>query len=162
MRDNLKRVCIVFPEDLIELADEYKNRYHGSRSQLLREALIEYVDGLEEEEDEEDEMRPLVRRMEGLEKSVEKASSKVTKQVKEIGSLQRGTSRKVAGDIEDLLLEKGGGLTIPDMGDYLPYDQNELIEGVERLEEVFAVERIEPENSLPEWRIRRCRREDGE
>lgn len=159
----MKRVCIVFPEDLIQLADEHKDRYHGSRSQLLREALIEYVDRLEEEENERDEMRPLVRRLERLEKSIERVAEKVSKYRGEIEYLSghfQDRARRVAEDIESLLLEEGEGLTIPDMGEYLPHEQNELIEGVEMLEETFKVKRIESENSLPKWRIRGCGRED--
>ncbi|KXB08199.1 hypothetical protein AKJ58_00595 [candidate division MSBL1 archaeon SCGC-AAA385D11] len=157
MRDNLKRVCIIFPEDLIQLADEYKNKYHGSRSQLLREALIEYVERLEKEEDERAEMRPLVRKLEDLGKSVERIDNKVGKFRSEAefssGGSQKGTP-KLASEIERLLLEKGEALTVPEMGEYLPYEQEELIEGVEWLEENFAVERIEPKNVLTKWRIR--------
>ncbi|GAH98643.1 unnamed protein product [marine sediment metagenome] len=40
------------------------------------------------------------------------------------------------------------------MGEYLPYEQSELLQGIERLEENFAVERIKRGNGLPKWGIR--------
>lgn len=157
MRENLKRLCIIFPKNLIQLADEHKGRYHGSRSQLLRQALIEHIDGLNDEEDGVAQMRPFVEGMENLEKTVEKIERGLMKQgrgteflVENLG----GGAQKVARDIESLLLGKGEALSIPEMGEYLPYEQSELLRGIERLEENFAVERIKRGNGLPKWGIR--------
>lgn len=164
MRENLKRVSVVLPENLIQLADEYKDMYHGSRSQLLREALVEYVEGIEEEKQDRSEMRPLVRRLESLKKSVKNLDEEVTNHREEIKSIleaSENSNQRATEDIKRLLLEKSEGLTILDMGEYLNYTQEELIEGVEALEEAFLVERVESKSGLPKWRIRGCRRKDG-
>ncbi|KXB04362.1 hypothetical protein AKJ48_02830 [candidate division MSBL1 archaeon SCGC-AAA261O19] len=60
--------------------------------------------------------------------------------------------RKVSEDVESLLLEKGEPLSIPEIGEYLPHEQKQLLRGVERLEDQLRVERIERGDGLTKWR----------
>lgn len=153
MRDNLERANIVLTEDLIDQIDEKKDHHHGSRSQLVRQALTEYFDG-NAETDLELRLKPIRKKLEGVGKSVGEVQNRLKWLEKKIDSkARREMVRKVSEDIEKLLLEKGKPLSIPDMGEHLPYEQNELLRGVEILEDKFLVVRME-QGKLPKWKIR--------
>lgn len=155
MRDDLKRVNIVLTKDLLKQMDEEKDSHHGSRSQLIRQALFEYFDGLNggDGSEGEEHMRSLFREVRELESEIKKIGEKVNR---EIGSTSDGRSdiREVAEDVESLLLEVDEPLSIPEMGEYLPYEQKQLLQGVERLEDTLKVKRLEQGNGLTKWAIR--------
>ena len=155
MRDNLERVSIVLMKDQHQRFKEYAKRCHGSLSQFLRMAAENEIDsnsGVDEVN-----LRPIIEILEGVRSMVQQIEGRLER-------IGRGTDfiiekfgsrmEKVAGDVEELLLQKGNGLSIPEIGNYLPYNQNEIIQGIERLEEKFAVRRIEQVNAPSKWKIR--------
>lgn len=153
MRDNLKRANIVLTEDLIDQINEKKDHHHGSRSQLIRQALTEYFD-VNTESDTELCLKPIRKKLESLGNSIKDIRNELQWLDKKIDTLvNRAMVQKVSEDIEKLLLEKEKPLSIPDLGEHLPYEQNELLRGVEILEDRFIVVRLE-QGKLPKWKIR--------
>ena len=161
MRDNLKRVNIVLTKEQIPRFREAAKRCHGSVSQFLRMAAENELErgrngGGTAEIDVA--LRPLVDRLENLEKAVERIENKVVKNEKGIDFLvdmYGGRIEKVARDVKRLFEERGGELSVPDMGDFLPYGQDELIKAVEKLEDDdFMLVRVEHEKGITKWRLR--------
>ena len=160
LRENLKRVNIVLTKEQAERYTEFAKKCHGSRSQFLRMAAENAIErgqngGGTAEIDVT--LRPLVERLEEVEKAVKRIENRLVKTEKGVDFLvDKSGSRidKVADDVEKVLEEHGGELGVPDIGDLLPYTQSEIIRGLEKLEEEFAVKRAENEKGIPKWRIR--------
>ncbi|KXB07756.1 hypothetical protein AKJ51_00135 [candidate division MSBL1 archaeon SCGC-AAA382A20] len=153
MRDNLKKANVVLTKDLIDQIDEKKNHHHGSRSQLIRQALAEYFDG-NPESDTKLCLKPIRKKLESVGDSIDEIQNELQWFDKKIDAItSREMIRKVSEDIEKLLLEKEEPLSVPDIGEHLPYEQNELLRGVEILEDRFTVVRVE-QGKLPKWKIR--------
>ena len=154
MRDNLERVNIVLTKEQHKRFREYAQKYHGSLSQFLRLAA-------ENESDDNDafmiNLRPIIKKLDELEDFSHQILEKIDKiyhgaeyLVDRLGN----KSGKIADDIEKLLLQKGIGLSIPEIGKYLPYKQEEIISGIEKLVDEFAIVKIERVNAPSMWRIR--------
>ena len=154
MRDNLERVTIVLTKEQHQRFKEYSKRYHGSLSQFLRMAG-------ENEADENNgsdmlNLRPIIKKLEMIGSIVQQMDERLKRTesgtnyvVDKLGS----KIEKVAEDIAELLLHKGQ-LSIPEMGNYLPHTQEEIISGVEKLEGKFAIIRIEQLTAPSKWKIR--------
>lgn len=156
MRDNLVRVNIVLTKKQRERFKRYARRYHGSLSQFLRLAAENEID--ESNEYEEMKLRPVIELLEKNGNVIQKISRTIMKvegDVDIVAEKIAGMNDKVADDIEDLLLNRRGALSIPEIAGYLPCDQEELIRGIERLQETFAVERIGQINAPSKWMIKR-------
>ena len=155
MRSNLKRVNIVLTREQHQKFKDFAQRYHGSVSQFLRLAAeMEIENG-----DVKDEvnLRPLVELMDKtyiLIQEVEARLERIGKGIESILDDQGNWVKKVSQDIESLLYKQGKGLSIPEMANYLSYSQNELIQGIEHLDDTFAVTKIEQINSPSKWKIR--------
>lgn len=160
LRENLKRVQIVLTKEQAERYKEFAKKCHGSRSQFLRMAAENEIErgqngGGTAEIDVT--LRPLVERLEEVEKAVKRIENRLVKTEKGVDFLvDKSGSRidKVADDVEKVLEEHGGELGVPDIGDLLPYTQSEIIRGLEKLEEEFAVKRAENEKGVTKWRLR--------
>jgi len=154
MRDNLERVTIVLTKEQHRRFKEYARRYHGSLSQFLRMAG-------ENEADENNgsdvlNLRPIVKKLKMVGDTVQQMDERLKRTesgtdyvVDKLGS----KIEKVAEDIAELLLHKGK-LSIPEIANYLPYNQEEIISGVEKLEDKLAIVRIKQINSPSKWKIR--------
>jgi len=154
MRDNLERVTIVLTKEQHRRFKEYARRYHGSLSQFLRMAG-------ENEADENNgsdvlNLRPIIKKLKMIGDTVQQMDERLKRTesgtdyvVDKLGS----KIEKVAEDIADLLLHKGK-LSIPEIANYLPYNQEEIISGVEKLEDKLAIVRIKQINSPSKWKIR--------
>ncbi len=154
MRDNLERVTIVLTKEQHQRFKEYSKRYHGSLSQFLRMAG-------ENEADENNgsdvlNLRPIIKKLEMIGSIVQQMDERLKRTesgtnyvVDKLGS----KIEKVAEDIAEILLHKGH-LSIPEMGNYLPYTQEEIISGVEKLEGKFAIIRIKQLTAPSKWKIR--------
>lgn len=157
MRDNLERVNIVLTKEQHARFKEYARRYHGSLSQFLRmagENQIEDNNGVDDLK-----LRPIVEKLEKIVDSVQKIDGRLKRVEKETGFVVEklgSKDEKVADDIERLLLEKGIKLSIPEIRNYLPYSQEEIISGMERLEMDFVVLKIPEINAPSKWIIRGC------
>lgn len=160
LRDNLKRVNIVLTKEQIPRFYEAAKKYHSSRSQFLRMAAENEIERCQNgggTAEIDVTLRPLVEGLEEVEKAVKRIENGLEKIDKGVNFLVgRFGSRieKVADDIEKLLEERGEALSVPEIGDFLRYDQSELIQGTEELERNFAVKRVENEKGIPKWRIR--------
>ena len=63
---------------------------------------------------------------------------------------------KVADAVEEVLDREKEPRGIPEMKELLPsYKDREILSAVEKLEDDFVVHRIESEDGLPKWEIRR-------
>jgi len=154
MRDNLERVTIVLTKEQHRRFKEYARRYHGSLSQFLRMAG-------ENEADENNgsdvlNLRPIIKKLKMIEDTVQQMDERLKRTesgtdyvVDKLGS----KIEKVAEDIAELLLHRGK-LSIPEIANYLPYNQEEIISGVEKLEDKLAIVRIKQINSPSKWKIR--------
>lgn len=154
MRDNLERVTVVLTKEQHRRFKEYARRYHGSLSQFLRMAG-------ENEADENNgsdvlNLRPIIKKLKMIGDTVQQVDARLKR-------IESGTDyvvdklgskiEKVAEDIAELLLHKGK-LSIPEIANYLPYNQEEIISGVEKLEDKLAIVRIKQINSPSKWKIR--------
>ena len=155
MRDNLERVHVVLTKDQHQRFKEYASRFHGSVSQFIRMASENELTSNSDKE--ELKLRPIydkLNQMEIIVRSIERKLLRIEK-VTEYLTQRIGTrGEKIAGDIEELLLAQNYGLSIPEMKGYLPYEQEELIRGIEYLEERFAVKRQGRINAPSKWMIR--------
>lgn len=157
MRDNLERVNIVLTKEQHVRFKEFARRFHGSLSQFMRMAAENQI--IDDSGIDDLKLRPIVEELEKIRDSVQKINVRLRKMekgtdfvVEKLGS----KNEKVADDIERLLLEKGIKLSIPEIGNYLPYSQDEVISGMERLESDFVVSKIPEINAPSKWIIRGC------
>ena len=155
MRDHLERVTIVLTKEQHKRFKEYSKRCHGSLSQFLRMAA-------ENETDENKDaymvnFRPIIKKLEMIENMIHQVEGKLQK-------MERGTeyaidrlgskNDKVSDEIEQLLINTRNELSVPEIGNYLSYSQEEIISGIEKLEERFAIIRIERIYATSKWKIR--------
>lgn len=154
MRDNLERVTIVLTKEQHRRFKEYAKKFHGSLSQFLRMAG-------ENEANRSDDadvinLRPIVKelgiirgKVEQIDERVKRIKGEINYVVEKLGN----KTEKIADDIEELLLHKGK-LSVPEMENYIPYTQEEIVSGVEKLEEKFTVVRIKRLSAPSKWKIR--------
>jgi len=161
LRDNLKRVNISgLTEEQHQRFKKYAKSYHGSFSQLVRVAAENEIERSQNGGGTAEigvTLRPLVEGLENVEKAVERIANRLEKVERGVDFLvDKWGSRieKVADDVEKLLEERGDALSVPEIGDFLPYSQNEIIKALEKLEDEFVVVRVERENGPTKWRIR--------
>lgn len=161
LRDNLKRVNIILTkEEHPRFKKHAEKHYHNSLSQFARASMeieIERHQNGGGIVDIDVILRPLVERLEEVEKAVNQIANGVEKTERGVDLLVgRFGSRieKVADDVEKLLEERGEALSVPEIGDFLPYSQDEIIRALEKLEDEFAVVRVESEKRPTRWRIR--------
>jgi hypothetical protein len=161
LRENLERVNIVLTKDQARRFKEFAKKYHGSRSQFLRAAAENEIGKGRNGGDTveiDSSLRPLVERLEVVEGSVKRIENKLEKWGNGVDFLVGKSGsiiEKVADDIEQLLLKEGKELSVPDIGDFLTtYSQSEILRGFEKLEDEFAVMRVERENGVTKWKIR--------
>lgn len=160
MRKGLKRINIVLTDEQHPRFREFARRYHGSLSQLLRAAAENEIERNQNGGDTVEidaTLRPLVERLEELEKTVKMVEKRLEKTGRGVDFLVDrfgDKTEKISDDIEELLLREGRELSVPDMGDFLPYSQSEILHGIEKLEDEFAVVRAERENGPTRWKIK--------
>lgn len=85
---------------------------------------------------------------------MENKLEKVEKGINFLAGKEGSPTEKVADAVEEVLLEKDEPMSMPDLADHLPYKENEVLRGLEKLEDEFAVKRIEEEDRAPRWKIR--------
>ena len=154
IRDNLERVNIVLTKEQHRRFKEYAKKYHGSLSQFLRMAG-------ENESDENNgadvfNLRPVIKKLEtngNIIQQIDERLKRTEKGTDYIVDKLGSKIEKIADDIEELLLHRGK-LSVPEIGNYLPYTQEEIISGIEKLEEKFAVIRVKQLNAPSKWKIR--------
>ena len=154
MRDNLERVNIVLTKEQHKRFKELAKKCHGSLSQYLRLAG-------ENESDENKyaqmlNLRPIIKKLETNSEMIKQIEEKLKiteKAVEYVVDKIGNKTEKIADDIEKLLLQKNK-LSVPEMVNYLPYSQEEIISGVENLEEKFVIEKISRPNGPSKWKIR--------
>lgn len=154
MRDDLERVNVVLTKEQHQRFREYSRKYHGSVSQFLRlagENEIDENDGVDELK-----LRPIFERLDKACVYIQNIQGMVQRLEREIDSNTRRRRKNdyVASHIEELLSSVTSNLSIPEMTGYLPYEQEEIIRGIETLEERFAVIRIKQINGPSKWKIR--------
>lgn len=160
MRDNLTRINISLTKDQAKRYKEYSRHCHGSRSQFLRLAAENEIERRQNgggTAEIDVTLRPLVERLEEVEKAVKRIEGRLEKTEKGVDFLvDKHGSRieKVADDVEKLLEEHGGELGVPEMSDLLPYERSEILLGVEGLENVHTIKRVEQEGGIIKWKIR--------
>lgn len=155
MRDNLERVTIVLTKEQHHRFKEYARRYHGSVSQFIRLAGLNEMDDNNNTEDLR--FRPITEKL-------EETVSMIQNIYRRLQTIERGTDfvverlgskmDKIANDVEELLLSSGRMFSIPEITGYLQYEQEEIISGIEKLEERFSITRIRQINSPSKWKIR--------
>ena len=154
MRDNLERVTIVLTKEQHKRFKEYSRKFHGSLSQFLRLAGENETD--EGKKADMFDLRPIIKKLEANGNLIQQMEDRLKKTEKGtdyiVGKLGNNVD-KIADNVEELLLHKGK-LSIPEMGNYLPYTQEEIISAVERLEERFAIVSIKRLSSPSKWNIR--------
>lgn len=155
IRGNLRRVTIVLIKGQHTRFKEAARKYHGSLSQFLRLAGENEIrsDGRNDALN----LRPIAEKQEITADSVKEIGKKLQRVELGMEFLVNKVGcriEKVAYDIEDLLLNKNTDLSIPEIGNYLPFEQEEIIEAMEFLEEKFLVKRIEKLNAPSKWIVR--------
>ena len=155
MRDNLERVTIVLTKDQHLRFKEYAKRYHGSVSQFIRLAGDNEILGNSGNDDLK--VRPIVEKMEKTGRLIQQIEVQLKKVERGINFVVRKIGTKedqIAHEIAEILLSSDRSLSIPEITGYLAYKQEDVICGIEKLEERFAVTRIEQINSPSKWKIR--------
>lgn len=161
MKDHNHRVNIVLSDELLELADELAKRYHGSRSQAIRQALLllkEERDGDGGKGIDKVDLRPILEWIEETDERIERIENKLAEMEKGIDFLvgkQGSTIEKASEEIEELLINRGEALTLPEIVDLLPsYEEKEILQALENLEDKLTVKRVEAEKGPMKWKIR--------
>ena len=154
MRNNLRRVTIVMTKNGHARFREASRKYHGSLSQFVRMACENAIrnDGKSDALD----FRSIVEKQGDIVNSIHEIEKRLQKVELGTGFLvdRFGSDLdKVACDIEGFLLNKNASLSIPELRGYMQYEQEEIISGMEQLEERFAVERIRQVNGPSKWKI---------
>lgn len=155
MRDNLERVTIVLGKEQHQRFKDYSKKYHGSVSQFLRHAGENELD--ENDGVDDFKLRPIFEQLEKTSTNVQVMQRTLQKLEKEIDSIAEQKRRKdeyIANHIEELLLSSKNKLSIPEIAGYLPYEQEMIIRGIEKLEERFVIVRIKQVNGMSKWKIR--------
>jgi tetrahydromethanopterin S-methyltransferase subunit G len=152
---------VVLTKDQARRFKEFAEKHHVSRSQFLRAAAEKEIERTQNGGDPveiDSSLRPIVERLEKVEKAVARIEGRLDKTEKGVDFLVGKFGdriEKVADDIEELLLREGRELSVPDIGDFLTaYSQEEILQGIEKLEDEFVVVRVERENGVTKWRIR--------
>lgn len=154
MRDNLERVTIVLGKEQHQRYKDYSKKYHSSVSQFLRHAAENEMN--QDNGVEELMLRPIFERLEKTNTDVQIIQRTLQKLEKEIDSIAEQKRRKdeyIANHIEELLLSSRTKLSIPEIAGYLPYEQEAIIRGIEKLEERFIITRIKQVNGISKWMI---------
>lgn len=154
MRDALTRVNIVLLKDQHERFKQYAQQYHGSLSQFLRLAGENEID--QQENTNAFLLRPILEQQEKLHSSIEK----INQQMKSNYDIISGATgffqiqhKVIALEIEHLLLSVDTSLSIPELGEYLPYSQDNLISGIEWLIDHARVKRLKQINAPSKYRL---------
>lgn len=153
MRNNLERVTIVLTKEQHQRFKELSRKTHGSLSEFIRMAG---ENATNKNKTDVLTIRSIIKKLE--------LTSDIIQQIDErLKKTENGTEylvdkignkiEKIADIIEKLLLQKGE-LSIPEIGTYLPYTQEEIISAIERLEEKFAIVRIRRDAAPSRWKIR--------
>lgn len=158
VRDNLVRANIVLTKNLKKKLKKRAENTHGSVSHYLREAAIEKMNG-ESESNEvgTTDLDPVLERMEETDNRIDQIESKLENLEEKIGLLveeKEENTEEVADAVEDVLIESGKPLSISELVDQLSYRENEIRKGLERLEDVFVVKKIEKEDEVTKWKIK--------
>jgi hypothetical protein len=154
MRDNLEKVTIVLTKEQHQRFRELAKKCHGSLSQYLRLAGENLAD--ENKYAQALNFRQIIKKLEtnsNIIDQIEEKLKRTEKQTEYIVNKIGDKTEKIADDIEELLLKKSN-LSVPEMINYLPYSQEEIISGIEKLEERFLIEKISRPNAPSKWRIR--------
>ncbi len=155
MRDNLERVTIVLGKEQHQRFRDYSKKYHSSMSHFLRHAGENEMD--QDDKSEELKLRPLVERLEktgAIIEVIQKTLQKLEKEIDSIAEQKRRKDEYITNHIEALLLSSRAKLSIPEIAGYLPYEQEAIIRGIEKLEERFIIKRIRQINGISKWSIR--------
>lgn len=155
MRDTLERVTIVLSKEQHCRFREFARRYHGSVSQFLRMAAENAID--DGKDKGERSLLPLLRGLERTETALKQIDARISGIERQAGFLPSKSESKtevIAEEIERFLLTSNGRFSVPELGGYLPYSQEEIVRGIELLEERFAVSRIKQVNGPSKWKIR--------
>lgn len=152
MRDTLIRVNIILLKEQHRRFQEYARRYHGSLSQFLRLAGENEIDSQEDTQDFR--LRPIMEQQEKLYQAI----SKIDHQLKTSPTIQSSTLakrniQKVALEVEEVLLSTDASLSVPELGGYLSYSQEDLITGIEWLLDRGRIKRMKQINAPSKYRV---------
>ncbi len=150
MRDNLERVNIVLTKEQHKRFKKYAVRFHGSLSQFIRLAAENEIN--DEEKMEALYIQPVLKEMNKFNEKLDFTKKSLNSI---ISHLKVNTSNKkfISEEIIQLLLKHEESLSIPGMLEYLPFQQQDLIEGIEELLDTCSVREIPRPNAPSKWTI---------
>ena len=154
VRDDLERVNVVLTKEQHQRFRLYSRKYHGSVSQFLRLAGEKELD--ESDGADDLKLRPIYERLDktcAFTQSIQGTVQRLEREMEFITRMRRRNDY-VANHIEEFLSTVTNDLSIPEITGYLPYDQEQIVRGIEILEERFAVIRIKQVNGPSKWKIR--------
>jgi hypothetical protein len=151
MRDNLERVNIVLTKEQHARFKEYSIRYHGSLSQFLRLAAESELD--RSEKLEIIYVQPVLKRLDQLVSSQDRMNEILTKNISNMLKTSKNARKKIADDILNLLLGIDKLIGVPEMVEYLPYNQDEIIDGLEELIDTYSIKEIPQPNAPSKWQL---------
>ena len=152
MRATLTRVNIVLLKEQHKRFQEYAQRYHGSLSQFLRLAGENEID----QQDDTNPMmfRPIMELQEKLYQEVKKIDQQLkTSHISQSGCIDQSNIKKIALDIEGIFFSTDAPMSVPQIGDYLSYPQEDLITGVEWLLDRGRIKRMKQINAPSKYRL---------
>ena len=161
MRKDLERVDIVLQRVEHERYKEFAKKHAISVSQLARQGLKMAVEEYQNGNGGSDpaDLRPIFEELEKMREMREQDSEKLEEIKRSVSTFEKRSFtdiEKVADAVEEVLEREKKPLSIPEMEELLPtYKDREIILAVEKLEDDFVARRIEPEDGLPKWEIRR-------
>lgn len=153
-----KRVNISISPHLHDEAHDFAENHGTNFSQLVTQAIIEYMESPTESSDS-GEIQSVIERLDILQQEI-KQNSESLEQQRELIEWVTGelgpNGEQFASQIENELNEAAQPLSIPDLTERLSIPPHEIEAGLQYLEDRFAVKRIETTNletDVPRWKI---------
>jgi accessory colonization factor AcfC len=159
MRENLERANVVFQKAEHEQYKKFAKEHATSVSQLVRQGIKMVVEDYQSGESDPADLRPIFEQLEKIRERTERNSEELKEIKRSVLIFEKQSFTdidKVANAVEEVLKREEKPLSIPEMKELLPsYKDYEIISAAEKLENEFVVRRIEPEDGLPKWEIKR-------
>jgi len=152
MRETLIRVNIILLKDQHQRFQEYARRYHGSLSQFLRLAGENEID--KQEDTNEYYLRPVIEQQERLYQELKKIDTQLKiDHTGQSNSIAKMNTKKIALEIEEILLSSDATLSVPEIGEYLACSQDDIITAVEWLLDHGRINRMKQINAPSKYRV---------
>jgi hypothetical protein len=159
MREDLERANVVFQKAEHEQYKKFAKEHATSVSQLARQGIKMVVEDYQSGGSDPADLRPILEQLEKILGKTERNSEELKEIKRSVSTFEKRSFTnidKVVDAVEEVLEREKKPLSVIGIKELLPsYKDYEILSAVEKLETEFVVRRIEPENGLLKWEIKR-------